>query len=73
MTGGGESWFRTCAACGARLTAGESHPVSVGAPRGREVPLYSFCDDDCLAEWREAPGTERGGPAERDGRGSPEA
>jgi hypothetical protein len=68
MPADGESWFRACAACGASLTDGESHPVSVGTPRECELPLYSFCDHDCLARWRdtrEAGGEEATG---RDGR-----
>jgi hypothetical protein len=58
MTDGGESWFRTCAACGAPLSTEVVHPVYTATGPGDEVSLYSFCDDDCLARWRDGRGPD---------------
>lgn len=45
------SWFRTCAYCGDPLAAGVKYPVHTEMDEDGTLHLYSFCDEECKADW----------------------
>lgn len=42
---------KTCANCRARLDTEEWHPVVTRTDETGELRLYTFCDEECEAEW----------------------
>lgn len=50
-TGTRSTFYEGCANCGDPLTDGQWHPVVTESTGDGDVDCYSFCDDDCRAEW----------------------
>lgn len=55
MVEGGEHPFGACANCGKPFQLGVEYPVTTSVQEG-ELEVYSFCDEDCMAEWEDARG-----------------